>query len=43
VAGCGGGGFRIHVNLMGAGSLYFVQSHGIYTNIALNINEGRLL
>jgi hypothetical protein len=28
---------------MGAGSLYFVQSHGIYTNIVLNINEGGLL
>jgi hypothetical protein len=41
VAGCGGGGgFRIHDILIGAGSLYLVQSHGIYTNPPININEG---
>ena len=32
--------FRIHEIRIGAGSLYFVQSHGIYTNMLLNINEG---
>jgi hypothetical protein len=38
--GVGGAGRRIHDSRMGAGSLYLVQSHGIYTNIALIINEG---
>ena len=32
--------FRIHDILMGAGSLYLVQSHGIYKVNGLNINEG---
>jgi hypothetical protein len=44
MGGGGGGvvdaGFLIHDSRIGAGSLYLVQSHGIYTIMLLNINEG---